>query len=77
MKIRFGKVSKGIAGAVAGMVTGNTGTIAMTPDQIASMPWWGVLVANVVYAAIGFGLVYLAPANAPAEPETTTPPAAQ
>ena len=62
--MNIGNVSKGIAGAVAGMVTGNTGMVVMTADQIASMPWWGVLIANVIYAGIGFATVYFAPKNA-------------
>ena len=65
--IPFGKVSKGIAGAVAGMVTGNTGMIAMNAEQSSSMPWWGVLIANAVYAGIGFGTVYWAKANTPSK----------
>lgn len=62
MQIR--KISKGIAGAVGGMLAGNTGMVAMTADQVASMPWWGVLVANATYAAIGFAVTYFAPKNA-------------
>ncbi len=62
MKIAFGPVSKAVAGAVSGMVLG-TGTLAMTAEQSAAMPWWGVLLANVVYAGIGFATVYFAPAN--------------
>lgn len=62
MNIR--SVSKGVAGAVAGMVSGNAGMIAMSAEQLAQMPWWGVLIANVTYAAIGFATVYFAPRNA-------------
>lgn len=63
MKIQLGPISKGIAGAVAGAVAGSTGMIAMSPEQVASMPWYGVLIANGLYAGIGFLTVYLAPAN--------------
>ena len=56
-------VSKGVAGAVAGAMIGNGTMIAMTAEQAAATPWWGVIVANVVYAAIGFATVYFAPAN--------------
>lgn len=59
-------VSKGVAGAVAGMVTGNGGMIAFTPEQLASMPWYAILISNVVYAGIGFATVYYSPANKPA-----------
>ena len=62
--MKLGTVSKGVAGAVAGMVSGNVGMIAMTAEQTAAMPWWGVIVANVVYAGIGFATVYFAPKNA-------------
>lgn len=66
MRIQLGTVSKGIAGAVAGAVAGNTGMVVMSTDQVAAMPWWGVLISNVVYAGIGFATVYFAPANKPA-----------
>ncbi|BDA84946.1 hypothetical protein Sa4125_24880 [Aureimonas sp. SA4125] len=56
-------ISKGIAGAVAGMVTGTGGALVMTPEQVSSMPWWGILAANAIYAAIGFATVYFAPRN--------------
>ncbi|WP_185982648.1 hypothetical protein [Aureimonas mangrovi] len=62
--MNIGTVSKGIAGAIAGMMTGNVGMIAMTTEQTAAMPWWGVIVANATYAAIGFLAVYIAPRNA-------------
>jgi len=64
--MKFGPVSKAIAGSVAGMISGNVGIITMSADQSASMPWWGVLISNVVYAAIGFATVYFAPRNTPA-----------
>lgn len=63
MRIQLGPISKGIAGAVAGAVASNTGMVVMSADQVASMPWWGVLISNVVYAGLGFLTVYFAPAN--------------
>lgn len=63
MKLNLGTVSTGIAGAVAGAVAGNTGMVVMNADQVAAMPWWGVLISNVLYAGIGFATVYFAPAN--------------
>jgi predicted P-loop ATPase/GTPase len=50
MKLNLGTVSTGIAGAVAGAVAGNTGMVVMNADQVAAMPWWGVLISNVLYA---------------------------
>ena len=61
-------ISKAIAGGIAGAAIGNGTMIAMTAEQASAMPWWGVILANVVYIGVGYGLVYLAPRN-------TTPPA--
>lgn len=55
-------VSKAIAGAAAGSVTGLTTTFVMIPDSVA-MPWYGYFLVGVTNAAIGFGFVYFAPRN--------------
>jgi len=54
-------VSKAIAGAVAGGVTG-MGTLIVIPPEV-SMPWWGYLAVSIANAILGYGLVYFAPRN--------------
>lgn len=63
IKERLGPIIKGVAGAVGGAVAGNTGMIVMTAEQAASLPWYAILISNVVYMGIGFATVYFAPAN--------------
>ena len=56
------KVSKAIAGAVAGGV-GAPGAMLVTIPEGIIVPWWGYVIAGVVNAAFAFGVVYFAPAN--------------
>lgn len=67
MNFNLGPVSKAVAGGLAATVATNIGVGAMTMNeaQQAAMPWWGVLLCNVVYFGIGYGITYLAPANKP------------
>jgi hypothetical protein len=62
---QMGNVSKAIAGAIVGGVTG-IGTVAagaqLIPDGVTA-PWWAYLLVPLVQAAVGFVGVYIAPKN--------------
>lgn len=58
------KISKAIAGALAGGI-GGIGTAAIVVPAGVAMPWWGYVLTAVLNAALGFVLVYGAPKNAP------------
>lgn len=55
--------AKAIVGGVAGLIVGN-GATAVAPESIMGIPWWGVIISQVVYFLIGYLPVYLTP-NAP------------
>lgn len=55
-------VSKAVAGAVATGALGVAAAPQLIPDGVDA-PWWGHLLAGLVSAAIGFAVVYIAPAN--------------
>ena len=58
----FGKVSKAIAGAIATGI-GGTATVGVAIPPNVDMPWWGYIIVALCNSALGFAVVYLAPAN--------------
>lgn len=60
--MNLGSISKAIAGASAGAISGlATSYIVIPPDVV--MPWYGYVGTGLLNAAIGFAFVYLAPRN--------------
>lgn len=58
-------ISKALAGSLATTIAGTGSAYVALPPGV-DVPWWGYLLVGVVNAAIGFGVVYFAPANLPA-----------
>lgn len=56
------KISKAIAGALVGAITG-TGTAAVVIPADVATPWYGYVAVGAINALIGFIGVYFAPAN--------------
>ena len=60
----IGKVAKAIAGTAATMAATGTTVFATVPEGV-EMPWGAWLGLGIFNALIGFGVVYLSPANRP------------
>lgn len=58
------RISKAIAGGIA-TASGVTGTASVVIPSSVDMPWYGYAVIGVLNFILGFGVVYLAPANKP------------
>ena len=54
------KISKAIAAAAGGAVTGSVGI----PFMPADTPWWGYLILYAITIGLPAALTYIAPANA-------------
>ncbi len=57
------KVAKAVAGTVATVAATGTTVFATVPEGV-EMPWQAWFALGLINAAIGFGVVYLAPKNA-------------
>lgn len=60
--MNIGKVAKAIAGTAATMAATGTTVFATVPEGV-DMPWQAWLGLGIFNAFIGFGAVYLSPAN--------------
>lgn len=63
------RARKAVAGGIAGLATGGIGTAitaAISDGQVTGAEGWQIVAIAVGGFAVGFGSVFLAPANAPA-----------